>query len=191
MSSGILIRMNNYLNYESYCNKVKKVNDEYWNRSYPARWEYIEPVISELKTISPKTAIELGSYKISLMDFSDNMGLDQNFFDQDNINNENYIFDARKTPWPIEDKKYDVFIALQVLEHLNPNQSQVFDEIKRISKSCILTLPYLWNSPKDITHHNVTDEVINGWTNQHVPYKRTIIGSNKNRLRVMLCYKFD
>ena len=62
--------MNNYLNYESYCNKVKKVNDEYWNRSYPARWEYIEPVISELKTISPKTAIELGSYKISLMGFS-------------------------------------------------------------------------------------------------------------------------
>jgi hypothetical protein len=183
--------MNKFLDYESFKEKVTSLNDDYWNKSYNGRWTYIEPVIEELKLISPNTVLELGSYKISLMNFSDNMGLDIKYFDQDNIKNNNYIFDAKKTPWPIEDKKYDVFVALQVLEHLSPKQPQVFDEIKRISKKCILTVPYLWDSPNDFVHHNITDETINFWTNKETPYKKEVLDKLPNRKRVMLCYNFD
>jgi len=183
--------MSRFLNYKNYVDKVNELNDEYWNKSFEGRWVYMEPVIKELEIMSPESAIELGSYKISLMSFSDNMGLDEKYFDPNNLNNNNYVFDARTTPWPIEDKQYDVFVALQVLEHLSPNQSDVFREIKRISKKCILTLPYLWNAPGDRNHHNITDEIINGWTNQEKPYKRIVLGKNKNRLRVMLCFNFD
>jgi hypothetical protein len=183
--------MSQFLNYKNYVNKVKELNDDYWNKSFDGRWVYMEPVIKELEMMSPESAIELGSYKISLMSFSDNMGLDEKYFDPSNLNNNNYVFDARTTPWPIDDKQYDVFVALQVLEHLSPNQSDVFNEIKRISKKCILTLPYLWNAPGDRNHHNITDEIINGWINQEKPYKKVILGNNKNRLRVMLCFNFD
>jgi len=182
--------MNEYLNYKNYLEKIKKLNDPYWNQSFDGRWVYMDPVVKELELISPKTAIELGSYKISLMNFSDNMGLDEKFFDPNNLKNKNYIFDAKKTPWPIRDKEYDVFVALQVLEHLSPNQSDVFKEIKRISKKCILTLPYKWDAPGNKNHHNITDDIISNWTNQETPYKKIVLGKNKNRLRVMLCYNF-
>lgn len=182
--------MSKFLNYNEYRKKVTLLNDKYWNDTFKGRWVYMEPVIKELEKISPETALELGSYKISLMDFSDSMGLDEKYFDPENKKNKGYVLDARKTPWDIYNKKYDVFIALQVLEHLSPNQSSVFSEIQRISRYCILTLPYKWNCPQNITHHNIGDELINEWTNQVKPYKKLILGS-RDRLRMMLCYRFE
>jgi hypothetical protein len=181
-----------FLTYENYKEKVKILNDKYWNDSFKGRWVYMKPVIDELKKMSPESALELGSYKISLMDFSDNMGLDSEYFDPENLKNKHFIFDARNTPWKdIKDKEYDVFVALQVLEHLSPNQSEVFNEIKRISKKCILTLPYKWDCPTNKTHHNITDKIISNWTNNIEPYKKLVLGDNSKRLRIMLCYNFD
>ena len=73
-----------------------------------------------------------------------------------------------KKPWPINDKQYDLFIALQVWEHLGNKQSRAFREAIRISKAVILSFPYKWNCPKNNAnypeHHEVDEELIGDWT---------------------------
>ena len=177
--------MEGLLTYEKYLEKVKVLNSPYWNRSYQIRWAYTEPVISEIKKIQPKTAIEIGTMQISMLAFSATMDLEQERVDPENLKNPMYIGDSRITPWNIADKQYDLFLGLQVLEHLGPNQVDVFKEIRRISKRAILTLPYMWNCPEDPEHHMITDAKILEWTCDTVPYKREEF--NK---RIMLCYEF-
>lgn len=175
----------NIVDKTEYYNKVKRLNDRYWDKSKHFRWKYSEIVVNELKKINPKTAIEMGTNKMSLMSFSDSIALEIETVDPDNLNNRNYIFDATKTPWDIPDKEYDVFVALQVLEHLGPNQPLVFEEIKRISKYCIISLPYKWDCPEDVEHHMIDDDKIKEWTLGYTPYHSEVISE-----RIILCYKF-
>jgi len=182
----------NLLNYEKYENKINQLGNlySYWKKEKDKRWKYISMVLEEIENINPRTMIEIGTNAIALSDFSDSINLKSVNVDTNNINNKNYLFDAKNTPWPINDKEYDLFVAMQVLEHLEPKQKEVFDEIKRISNYCILTLPYLWNVPNDKLHHNISDEVIKNWTNGLTPYK-TWICENNGFDRIMLCYKFE
>lgn len=57
-----------------------------------------------------------------------------------------YLHDATITPCPIEDKAYDLLIALQVWEHLEGKQQDVFKEVMRVSKMAILSFPYKWKT---------------------------------------------
>jgi hypothetical protein len=52
------------------------------------------------------------------------------------------LHDACITPWPIADKSYDLFIAMQVFEHLEGRQREAFAEVRRISRRALLTLPF-------------------------------------------------
>lgn len=165
-----------YLTKEAYVKKIKELNDIYWNKDKDCkkRWKYISFVVEELQRIQPKTVLELGANKINLTSVSDNMVLDPKLVDVDNLMNKVFVHDATKLPYPIVDKYYDCFIALQVFEHLGKFQSEVFKEIKRISKNAILSFPYKWNCPGDI-HHGIDEEVIKGWTNDEVPIKIQIV----------------
>lgn len=165
-----------YLTKEDYVEKIKKLNDKYWNkdRGCGGRWKYIAFAVEELKRIQPETVLELGANKINLTSISDNMSLDSKFIDPENLMNKVFIQDATKLPYPIIDKYYDCFVALQVFEHLGKFQSEVFKEIMRISKNAILSFPYKWNCPGDI-HHGIDEEVIKGWTNGEVPTKIQIV----------------
>ena len=165
------------------------MNDEYWDQTVNGRWIYMSIVINELKIINPNTVLELGAYKINLTDVSDNMDLNINFIDKDNFNNRKYIQDASTLPYDIADKYYDVFIGLQVFEHLN-NQSEIFKEIERISKYAILSFPYKWDSPDDILHHNLDHDVFKKWTNNKKPYRVRYINDPISRKRVIYMIKF-
>jgi hypothetical protein len=180
--------MKKYLTFESFFDKVVKRDEDYWNSSYKKRWVYMEPIIQKIKQLNPTTAIEIGTAGISLMNFSDSMDIKEKYVG--NKHTESYVFDIRETPWNIPNKKYDILVALQVLEHLSPNQSEVFKEIKRISKQAIITLPYLWvcKNPKD-RHHNVDDQKIAEWTNHEEPHTKEIWTAN-NKKRIELYYKF-
>ena len=150
-----------YLNRTKLMRKVLSLNDEYWNNTWEGRWRYMYSVIKELKVLNPETILELGAYKINLTNISDNMDLMENYIDPENLNNKKFIHPAENLPWDIPDKYYDVFVGLQVFEHIgNNDQSKVFDEIMRTSKNAILSFPYAWNSPNDQMHHNITIETI-------------------------------
>jgi len=171
---------------ENYLKKVNNLNDPYWSKTVDARWKYMKEVIDELKVINPITALEIGTNKISCMSFSDTMELKLSQVDPDNLNNKIYIQDA-KSKWKIEPKHYDVVVALQVFEHLGPKQSKVFSYIQKCSKYAILTIPYKWKCDPSDCHHNITDEIVNEWTNGYTPYKRELVYGS----RLMLCYKFE
>ena len=79
-----------------------------------------------------------------------------------------YIHYAAEKPWPVVDKQYDLFIALQVWEHLSNNQSRAFREVMRISKAVVLSFPYNWDCPENNAnypeYHDIDEELIAGWT---------------------------
>ena len=54
------------------------------------------------------------------------------------------VHDATQEPWPFEDKAFDLFVALQVFEHLGDRQPEAFREVRRIARNAILSLPIDW-----------------------------------------------
>ena len=74
------------------------------------------------------------------------------------------IHDATVAPWPVEDKAYDLFVALQVFEHLGDKQAQAFAEVRRVAKHAILSLPIDWTMPDpNNCHHQISNEKVLSW----------------------------
>lgn len=80
------------------------------------------------------------------------------------------IHDATIVPWPFEDKQFDLFIALQVWEHLGTRQAEAFREVRRVARHAILSLPVNWEmaNPADI-HHMISEERVLSWFAPVVP----------------------
>lgn len=141
--------------------KTLEKNDSY----YKGRWPYFKEVISIIKKECPKSVLELGLYKSPIVKGSDVMDVNPYF------PNLTYPHNATEIPWPIEDSQYDLFIALQVWEHLNGKQSEAFKEVMRISKMAILSFPLNWFFPGD-SHNRITEDTISEWTLHAIPFKK-------------------
>ncbi|MGH2476901.1 MAG: class I SAM-dependent methyltransferase [Candidatus Limnocylindrales bacterium] len=99
------------------------------------------------------------------------------------------IQDARRFPWPYDDGTYDLFIALQVFEHLGDHQAEAFREVRRIARNAIISLPIEWemSDPTD-AHHRISEERVLSWFAPVVP-TRVIEGNGGRRRR--LVYVFE
>ena len=169
----------NYLTEKEY--QELCLSDKYW----VGRWDYFSKVIEIVKELNVKTVLELGAYKQTLVKDCDVMDKNPNY------QNVTYHWNATKTPFPIEDKKYDLFIALQVWEHLYENNKEVtggrqkesFAEVMRISRYAILSFPYKWNVPNNV-HDAIDEAVINEWTLGVKPIKTFLVGKR-------IIYLFD
>ncbi len=158
------------------------------NIYYDGRWEYFKIVIEMIHEIKPRNVLELGPSLFTVVHDSDIMykpdidswGL------PDNVNGKKYAHDATIIPWPIKDKQYDLFIALQVFEHLYDKQSEAFEEAKRIANSIILSLPYKWDCPKDNphypSHHMIDEDTILQWSRGVRPQKTIYIPRTGDRI---------
>jgi len=152
--------------------QLSKPNEAY----YAGRWAYFRKVIRMVEEINPQSVVELGPALFTVVKNSDIIRLPEPdvWGIPSNIQSTEYLHDATKTPWPIE-KKYDLFIALQVFEHLVDSQAQAFQEVKRIAKYAILSLPYKWECPKDNAnypeHHMIDENTILNWTKGEAPQK--------------------
>lgn len=178
-----------YLTKEKFVKKAVQSGRSYWIKGIH-RWDYIGYVVECLKQLKPSTVLELGTGGISLVIFSDIMEKTQKGIDKENLNNKLYIQDATMTPWDIPDKYYDVFVALQVFEHLKDKQVPVFKEVMRISKNAILSFPYKWKSCNEI-HDSIDDVIIEKWTCGIVPVSVKEISFSKNkRNRIVYVFKF-
>ena len=140
-------------------------NDPYYNEN---RWDhYYQEMVDELsKFKNINSILEMGPYKAPLVENSDVIDI-QNFSSHFPFKCNNVIVhDCMETPYPIEDKKYDLVIACQVLEHLGYRGEQVdiFKEIARISKKAIISLPYKWHAPLARNHHRIDEDVFDAWT---------------------------
>ena len=144
----------------------------------PTRWDLYSAVIEHIQEIDPQSVLELGPYKLPLVIDGDTM---------DCRRSPTIKHNATDTPWPVEDGKYDLFIACQVWEHLEGQQQAAFREVQRIAKRAILSFPYRWNCPSDRTHHGITEATIEEWTLGTVPESVQVVEGNNRRI----IYRFN
>ena len=99
------------------------------------------------------------------------------------------VHDATRTPWPIGGNRYDLFVALQVFEHLGTAQPAAFAEVRRVARHAIISLPIEWemDDPRN-PHHGITHERVLSWFAPTEP-TRVIIGNPGYRQR--LIYVFE
>lgn len=97
--------------------------------------------------------------------------------------------DATVVPWPFADKAFDLFVALQVFEHLKDRQPEAFREVRRIARHAILSLPIDWvmDDPRNC-HHMISEERVLSWFAPVVP---TRVIENMTGRRKRLIYVFE
>jgi hypothetical protein len=149
---------------------------------FKGRWTYFSIVIDLIQKIQPESVLELGPYRLPLVKGGDTMDIVKV------LKNLTYLHDATQTPWPIADKKYDLFIACEVWEHLGHKQKEAFQEVMRISRRAIMSFPYKWKYPKNakdeeaLLHRDIDEAKIADWTLHQTPSQ--ILFSDNQRYAV-------
>lgn len=138
-----------YLSKEEYTQHVRDKEDGHWTvETIDIRWDYHFRSIELIKASGindSKKVLEMGTMGVSCVKGSDTIDYEERW----NFEGKNptYLHDARLTPWPIENKKYDVFVALRVFQHLVPSQPQAIKEAFRIAKKVLLVIPEEYVNP--------------------------------------------
>ena len=99
------------------------------------------------------------------------------------------IQDATAAPWPAADRSYDLFVALQVFEHLGSGQAAAFAEVRRVARHAIVSLPIDWEmeDPRNC-HHRLSREKVLGWFAPVAP-TRIIVGNGGRRTRLIFVFE--
>lgn len=142
-----------YLTFEKLQKYAYESNSYYWIEGYKYRWRYMSYVIEQMKKLNVVRSAEAGAMGIPLKG-------DSFLFDYPK-------FDLDKVPYSFCENEFNIFVALQVWEHLD-NQVEAFQEVERISKAAIFSFPYLWKHG-DKRHRNITEDTIARWTNHKTP----------------------
>jgi hypothetical protein len=157
---------------KSYNDRVRALNDPYWTKTAAHRWAYMSVVIEEIRKIKPRWICEAGVAKMPLCSKSFIIDLVPESLE----GHDGMIYDLNKIPYPLADKQFDLFVALQVWEHLlHPRRA--FLEVTRISYNAILSFPYKWDCDPKNPHFMITSEVISSWTLQIKPKKVQRVGT--------------
>jgi hypothetical protein len=99
------------------------------------------------------------------------------------------VHDATQTPWPVADRQYDLFVGLQVFEHLGTLQNAAFHEVARVARNAIISLPIEWEMENtNDCHHGITRERALSWFQPWRP-TRIVVGNPGRRTR--LIYVFE
>lgn len=157
-----------YLTKEQFYSAVQKFEGGHWTKeTIDYRWKYHFQTISlvkELNIQAPKNVLEMGTMGICCVNGSDTLDYSERWDFPGK--KPTFLHDARITPWPISDKKYELFIALRVYMHLVPAQEACIKEAMRISKKVIIVVPSKYENPiipnsKGITYDEIV-EFLNG-----------------------------
>jgi hypothetical protein len=141
----------------------------YWNEGYRYRWKYMKAVIEYLKSMNAQITLEMGCMYIPLNDQSHQIELEQKQI----VTGFGCVHDLNKPRYPYINKYFDCAVALQVWEHLD-NHRAAFNELCRISKNVILSLPYKWTHG-DKRHNNIDDDKILSWTGRQWDNEKIVI----------------
>jgi Methyltransferase domain len=158
---------------------------------YRARWEYTSAAGREAADLIARhdlhRALELGPHIRPLIVGADVMVLSRS--EELDAEGRVIVHDARVAPWPIPDGGYDLFVALQVFEHLVDHQQAAFREVCRVARHAIISLPIDWvmDDPGNC-HHMISHERALSWFAPQVP-TRVVEGNGGPRRR--LIYVFE
>jgi hypothetical protein len=133
------------------------------------------------------TALELGPHLRPLIVGADVMDVVAN--EALRAEGQRIVHDATSIPWPVADKAYDLFVALQVFEHLGTGQPEGFLEVRRIARHAILSLPIDWVMADPANcHHGLTNERVLGWFAPVRP-TRVVVGNPGHRKRLLYVFE--
>ncbi len=158
---------------------------------YKDRWGYTAVACGEVGALIDRhglrTALELGPHLRSVVVGAD--VIDRKTPAGIEVEGRVIVHDARRFPWPIEDAHYDLFVALQVFEHLQERQAAAFREVRRIARHAVISLPIDWemDDPNDC-HHRISNERALGWFAPVVPSR---IVENRTEGRKRVVYVFE
>ncbi len=134
-----------------------------------------------------RTALELGPHLRPLIRGADVMDIVHN--PRLELEGRRIVADASKAPWPFDDKTYDLFVALQVFEHLGTHQPEAFREVRRVARNAILSLPIDWvMADARNCHHGLTNERVLAWFAPVVP-TRVVVGNGGHRKRLLYVFE--
>jgi hypothetical protein len=137
---------------------------------FDGRWPYYSVVGQEAEKMNPGSVLELGAAGFPIFVDGTTMDIHQKF-------SPTVKHDGRVSPWPFKDKTFDLFISLQVWEHLDNKQGQAFNEVRRVAKSAILSFPYKWKTADPLDFHNNLDETIFAKWTGNLPARTILIGT--------------
>jgi len=191
---GDNMKLMNYSDFEELLNSSR-------GNYYEGRWAYFSEVINIIKENEDiNSVLELGPSFQTIVKNCDIMVKPENdvWGRPEKFIAKQYEHDATIVPWPLEDKKYDLFIALQVWEHLEGKQREAFKEVMRTSRMAILSFPYMWDCPKDNAnypeHHMIDEKIISEWTLNIEPVKTIKIPRTGDKVskgpRIIYFWKF-
>ncbi len=158
---------------------------------YRARWGYMSVVGALAEDLILRreltTALELGAHLRPVIVGADVMALSH--LDDLEAEGQEIIHDATVAPWPVADKAYDLFVALQVFEHLHGMQPETFAEVRRVAKHAIVSLPIDWEmADKTDCHHMLSNETVLSW---FAPLKPTRIELGNGGSKKRFVYVFE
>ncbi len=163
--------MLSYLDYAAFKKNADANGDGHWDCStLAARWDYHQKaidVIRILKIDNPSRVLEMGTMGASLVSCSHTIDFAERWDFQGK--NPTYLHDARRIPWPISDKQYELFVALRVFQHLAPCQKACFREAKRISKCIILVVPDTYEHSELVSSRGIKYEDLLAWNGGVAP----------------------
>ena len=137
---------------------------------YVGRWEYFSVVLEIIREIGPERVLELGPGWMPVVKDADLMlGPEEDHFGRPGVaGGETIVHDATIKPWPIEDKAYDLLVALNVFEHLDNKQSRAFRETMRVARAAILSVPHRWQGGEakwmHRIHRDLDRDLVRDWT---------------------------
>ena len=139
---------------------------------YKGRWVYVSKALGQVETLirrrGARTALELGVPLRPIVVGADAMDITAGPHVDPAV--PMTIHDATQAPWPVGDKAYDVFIALQVFEHLRDRQREAFLEVRRIARHAVISLPIDWEMDDPTNcHHRIPEERVLSWFAPIVP----------------------
>ena len=126
-----------YLTFQEY--EKNAANDPQW-KSYRERWTYHSEAIEEIRKLNPESVLEIGSFGCPLVRGSDTLDMPNGSWPTPWFE-PTYRHDIRQFPWPVEDKRYDLLVALRVWHHLGPIQRECFEQARKIAKHLLIVCP--------------------------------------------------
>jgi hypothetical protein len=158
---------------------LRAAQDENPKYDFVGRAGYYAEAARYVDQARHRRILECGPFMVPLVKGADTLDV------RDDIS-ATWVHDATVLPWPVEDRAYDLVVALQFLEHMEGRQAEVFEEMRRVGLDVLLSLPYKW--PADEGDHGCIDMAkIIAWTREP-----TLFGIDTDRLgydRIVLYYR--
>jgi len=154
-----------FLEKDEYYQEAQRIGGGHW-RDYKARWSYHGEAIKFARLVNIRSAdrvLEMGTMGVNIVKGSQTIDYDKKW-NYDKFS-PTYLHDARKIPWPIADRQYDLFVALRVFHHLAPVQRECFAEAKRIARNIIIVCPETYDVKGYESSVGIVDEQFVAWNN--------------------------